>query len=396
MACFALTSTPAAAQTRFEGTVVNGTTGKPQPRQEVQLLVGGAGMSQVASSLTDADGGFSLSSKGGEGGAFFLIQTVFQGVNYRARSDGKSPARLVVYEATDALPGLHIRSARIIVEAAGARARVQEFFAIENSSDPPRTLANSSGTFRFRLGKSAKSPDAAVLGQMNMPIPVAIQDGATPGELYINHALQPGLTVVMVNYQADYGSDSVSVESSVDQPIGRAELLVSPATLAVESPLFQEAGMDASTGLKKYEAADVAGGTALAARVSGEAAPAAREAPAQEGEVRTEPNSITRSGILMALCLVLVLLWALAVRTAKEWKSVQERKPESSARKEIEKKLDGLIKSIADLDDLREKGKVAEKAYWKERLELKAKVAAILKQIPPSLAESYATRNVPS
>ena len=230
---------------------------------------------------------------------------------------------------------------------------------------------------------------------MNMPIPVAIQDGPNPGELNINHALQPGLTVVMVSFESDYGSESIAVDSSVDYAIGRAELLVSPATLAVESSLFREAGVDSSTGLKKYEAADLAARTALAARVSGEAASAASEGPTQEGEVRTEPNSMTRSGVLMTLCLLLVLLWALGVRTAKEWNAAQEHKPESSARKEIEKRLDGLLKSIADLDDLRESGKVAEKAYWKERLELKAKVAAILRQIPPTLAESYATRNVP-
>ncbi|MBI4164439.1 MAG: hypothetical protein HY508_01755 [Acidobacteria bacterium] len=386
---------PAAALGKLEGTVVNGTTGQPVPNQKVQLLVGGAGMREASSNLTDSNGRFSLSTAGGEGGAFFLIQSVFQGVNYRARVEGSTPTRLVVYEAADALPGLRIRSARVVVEAVGARARVQEFFAIENASDPPRTFANSGGTFRFRVGKSAESPTAAVLGQMNMPIPVAIQDGASPGELYINHALQPGTTVVMVSYEADYGAGSVAVDSSVDYPIGRAELLVSPATLAVESPLFHEAGVDSSTGLKKYEASDFAGGTVLAARVSGEAGSAASEASEQEGEVRTEPNSATRSGILMTLCMLLVLLWALGVRTAKEWKSAEEHKPESTARKDVEKRLDALLKSIADLDDLRESGKVPEKAYWKERLELKAKVAAILRKIPPALAESYATRNVP-
>ena len=352
-------------------------------------------MSQAGSGVTDKNGHFSLSPEGGRSAAFFLIQAVYQGVNYRVRGDASSPAHLVVYEATEALPGLHIRTARVVVQAAGDSARVQEFFAIENNSDPPETLSNPAGTFRFRLGKNAKSPDAAVLGQMNMPIPVAIQDGATPGELYINHALQPGLTVVMVNYEADYSSESIPVESSVDLPIGRAELLVSPPTLSVESPLFHEAGTDASTGLKKYETASVAGGATLTATVSGEAAATPGEAQAQEGEVRAEPNSMTRSGLLMAICLLLVLLWGLSVRVAKEWKTVQDRKPHSSARKEVEKRLDGLIKSIADLDGLHEKGKVAEKAYWKERLELKAKVAAILKQIPPALAESYATRNAP-
>ena len=86
---------------------------------------------------------------------------------------------------------------------------------------------------------------------------------------------------------------------------------------------------------------------------------------------------------------------AVIVRTAKEWKPSQDQKPESATRKGLETRLDTLLKSIADLDELRENGKVAEKAYWKERLDLKARVVAILKQLPPSLVESYATRNLP-
>jgi hypothetical protein len=395
LAVLAVANIPAVAQTKLEGTVENGTTGRPVASQKVQLLVGGAGMSEVATATTDASGRFSITKKEGVTGAFFMIQTVYQAVNYRSRVEGSTPTKLTVFDATDSLPDLHIRSARVVVEAAGVKARVQDFFAIDNVSNPPKTLVNSGGTFRFRLGKTAQSPTAAVLGAMNMPIPVAIQDGATEGELLINHALQPGMTVVMIAYEADYGSESLAVESSVPYPIGRAELLVTPPTLDVKTSLFREAGTDSQTGLKKYEASDVASGTALAAVVSGAAVAAEPEGGAQEGEVRTEPNSITRSGILLAVCLLLFLLWALGVRTAKEWGTVREHQPQSASRKEIEKKLDDLLKAIADLDDLKESGKVAEKAYWKERLELKAKVAAILRQIPPALAESYATRNAP-
>ncbi len=388
----ALTVQTAIAQTKLEGTVEDGTTGRPVASQKVQLLVGGQGMSEVATATTNASGQFSLVRGRDVTGAFFMVQTVYQGVNYRSRVEGSNPTKLTVYDATDSLPGLHIRSARVVVEAAGAKARVQEFYAIDNVSNPPKTLVNSGGTFRFRLGKTAQSPTAAVLGAMNMPIPVAIQDGATEGELLINHALQPGMTVVMIAYEADYGSESLAIEPSVPYAIGRAELLVAPPSLDVKSALFHEAGTDSQTGLKKYEAADVASGTALAAVVSGTAVAAEPEAGAQEGEVRTEPNSVSRSGILLAICLLLLLLWALGVRTAKEWGTAREHQPESPSRKDIEKKLDDLLKAIADLDDLREAGKVAEKDYWKERLELKAKVAAILRQIPPALAESYATR----
>jgi 5-hydroxyisourate hydrolase-like protein (transthyretin family) len=384
---------PAAAQSKLTGTVLNGTTNRPVAQQKVQLLLGGEGMREIASAETDASGRFSLLQPRNEAAAFFMVQTVFQGVNYRARVQGDAPAQLTVFEAAESLPDLHIRSARVVVEAAGNRARVQEFFGIENPSNPPRSLVNSGGTFRFRLGKKVESPTAAVLGAMNMPIPVAIQDGPGEGDLYINHALQPGLTVVMLAYEADYGSEPLAVESSVPYPIARAELLVAPASLEVKSPVFQDAGVDSSTGLKKYEAGQLAAGTLLAATLSGEAPAEAVASAAREGEVRTEPNSLARSGLLLTACILLLLLWALGVRAAKEWNAVRDQLPQGASRKEIEKKLDDLVQSIADLDDLRETGKVADKDYWKERLELKAKVVAILRQIPPALAESYANRN---
>ena len=387
---------PLAAQSQFEGQVINGTSGRSVSNQLVQLLVGGAGMREVSTGKTDTEGRFVLPLKSSDAGPFYLIQTVFQGVNYRARVEERGPTQLTVYEATNAAADLRIRSARIVVEASGARAKVQEFFAVENTSSPPRTYANSGGTFRFRLGKIATEPSAAVLGQMNMPIPVAIQDGPSPGELLINHALQPGLTVVMVSYTADYASGSLSLEDRVDYPIGRAELLVSPSNLSVESQLFKSAGTDTSTGMQKYEASNLASGITLAARVSGEAATVAQEdRPASEGEIRTLPNSITRLGVLLMLCLLLVLFWALGVRAAKEWNSSRAQKPESPAHKELETKLDALLSSMADLDELHDTGKIADKAYWKERLELKAKVVAILKQSPPTLLESYATRHLP-
>jgi len=56
-------------------------------------------------------------------------------------------------------------------------------------------------------------------------------------------------------------------------------------------------------------------------------------------------------------------------------------------------KVDTLLNSLADLDELFAAGKIAEGKYWKERLELKAKLVAILKKAPPTLLESYATRN---
>jgi hypothetical protein len=352
-------------------------------------------MREVSTAKTDASGLFTL-APGGATGPFFLVQTVYQGVNYRARAADRGATALTVYDTTRTAPPLRIKSARVVVQAEGPKARVQEFFAIENAAQPPQTYSNSDGTFRFRLGPGAGNPAAAVLGQMNMPIPQAVQDGKSAGEFLINHALQPGLTVVMVNYDADYSAGSLALADSAEYAIERAELLVAPNGLSVESKLFKPAGTDSGTGMQKFEAADLAAGTALQARVSGEAAAAPPSGPAGgEGEIQTTPNSMTRVGVLLLICLLLVLVWALGVRVAKEWGKAQEQGPDSAAQKQLEAKVEALLDSMAGLDELHKNGKIADEPYWKERLELKARVAGILKQGSPNLLKPYASQPNP-
>ncbi len=387
---------PLDAQQKVEGQVINGTTSQPVARQLVQLLVVGAGMRELTTSKTDSAGRFTLVPPSGDTGPFFLVQTVYEGVNYRARVEDRGLTKITVYDTTNTPPPLHIKSARIVVEAQGPKAQVQEFFAIENTSSPPRTYSNSNGTFNFRLSKNASDPSAAVLGQMNMPIPQGVMDGKSPGEFLINHALPPGLTVVTVNYEADYSAQSFALEDGVDYPIEHAELQVSPNNLAVESKLFQAAGADSSTGMQRFEASDLPAGATLEARISGEGGSAtSAESRGAEGEIQTVPNSMTRSGVPLLVCMLLVLLWGLGVRAAKERAISGEQGPQSQAQKQLESKLDELLNSLADLDKLHESGKIADKGYWKERLELKAKVVAILKQRPPARLESYAPRPPP-
>jgi hypothetical protein len=64
--------------------------------------------------------------------------------------------------------------------------------------------------------------------------------------------------------------------------------------------------------------------------------------------------------------------------------------------KELETALDAVFNSPADLDELFAAGKVAEKQYWKERLNLKAPLMVTLKKASPSPVESYATRHTSS
>ena len=394
--CAGLAAPPAHGQERITGRVLNGTTHQPVANQLVQLLVPRGGMQQVAAATSDASGGFSLDAQGSAGAPIAMVQAVYQDVNYRVRATPGESTELTVYENTHTAPALRIPSARILVQAEGQRLRVQELFAIENASQPPRTYLSSDGTFLFHLGQGAQNPQAAIIGEMNMPIPQGILDGKSPGELAINYSLHPGITAILVAYEADYSSGQFTLQDQVDFPIAQAELHVVPSGLSVDSSLFKSAGADAANDAQEFAAEGVASGTVLEARLSGEAAPSTAAASGgSEGDIQTTANPLSRLGVPLLACVLLVLLWALGMRFSKEWPQWKDRRPASPVQKELETKVETLLNSLADLEELLAGGKIAEKTYWKEKLELKARLVAILKKSPPAVRESYATRNLP-
>jgi hypothetical protein len=394
--CAGLAAAPVLGQEKITGRVLNGTSHQPVANQLVQLLVPRGGMQQIATATSDDAGRFSLDAQGSAGAPIAMVQAVYKDVNYRVRATPGESTELTVYENTHTVPALRIPSARILVQAEGRRVRVQELFAVENASEPPRTYLNSDGTFLFHLGQGAENPQAAIIGEMNMPIPQGILDGKSPGELAVNYSLHPGVTAILVAYEADYTSGQFTLQDQVDYPIAQAELQVVPSNLSVDSSLFKSAGVDAANNAQEFAAEGVASGTVLQARLSGEPAAATEAAGGgSEGDIQTTPNPLTRLGVPLLICVLLVLLWALGVRFAKEWPRWNDRRPASPAQKELETKVETLLNSLADLEELLTSGKIAEKTYWKEKLELKARLVAILKKSPPATRESYATRNLP-
>jgi hypothetical protein len=386
------------AQGQIQGQVVNGTAGKPVSNQVVQLLLPRGGMQQAASATTDAHGRFVFPQGPIDAGAFYLLQAVYQGVNYHSPvpfdSAGRATVNLTVYDTGATPSSLRVKSARLLVRAGGQRARVQEIYALENSSQPPRAYASSEVTFRFQLAPGAGKPTVAVAGLMNMPLPQSVVAGKARGEYGIQYALKPGLTLVMVVYETDYTPGKFTLADQVPYPVGHAELLVFPPSLTVDSTLFKPAGQDAETGSMKLEADNLPPRTSLEATLAGEAAASSEpEAGQADSQVKIVPNSMTRLGVPLAAGLLLILLGALGVRIGKEWPELKEQRGDNPIQKELEAQIEELFNSLADLDELHASGKVAEKKYWKERLELKARLVATLKKGPPSLRDSYALRH---
>lgn len=144
--------------------------------------------------------------------------------------------------------------------------------------------------------------------------------------------------------------------------------------------------------MQELRADGLPSGTVLEATLRGEAASSTETEMAQgEGEIKTVPNSMARLGVPLLGCFLLILFWALGVRVAKEWPRWKQTRATGSAQKQLEAKVDALLNSLADLDELFAAGKLQEKSYWKERLELKAKLVTILKKSSPTLLNSYAS-----
>jgi hypothetical protein len=386
------------AQARIEGQITDGTEHRSVPNQEVRLLAPWEGMQELATASTDANGRFMFGQSGIDPNAFYLLETRFQGIAYHAPaqfdSTGSASVSLTVYESTRSPAALRIQAFRALVRAEGPKARVQEEYEVLNSSDPPRAYVSDGGTFRFRLSPGAGQPSVAVAGLMNMPLQQTPEPGKSAGEFYIRYPLKPGITQVAVSYEADYTSSHLELSDRVSYPIDQAQLFVFPASLSVDSPIFKPAGVDSTHNVQKLEAWNLGREAPLEVRLSGEATAASQpETEQAEVEVKIVANSMTKLGVPLLACFLLVLLWALGVRVAKEWPQWQARRGHSPVQKQLGAKVEGLVNSLADLDELFAAGKIGEAKYWKERLELKARLAAVLKKAPPSLLETYATRN---
>jgi hypothetical protein len=383
---------------RIQGQVSNGTTRQPLAAQKVHVISPRGGMAVVGEATTDANGHFVIEDNQIGTNGFYLLQTTYEGVDYNAPiqidPSGNASVSVTAYESTSKEPALRVNSARVIVRAEGSQAHVQELFAVDNPAQ--KAYTNPKGTFSFHVAPGVGNPTVAAVGLMNMPLPQNPEKGKAPGDFYITYALKPGRNVLMVTYDANYSGQQLNLDDSVAYPIAQMQLFVVPPSLTVKSNLFTSAGRDSDTGAQIYEASGLKAGAGFAAQLAGEPAAGGEEANTdqqREGtQVKIVPDSITSVGIPFLLCFLLVLLWALGIRAAKEWPRWKARQQGSPVQKQFRAKLDTLINSIADIDELFASGKILEKQYWKERLELKAKAVAILKAGPSTKSKPYASR----
>lgn len=396
------------AQTQVQGTISNGTTDKPVARQQIRLLNPRAG-EQVATAISDGAGHFAFAAANIDSKSFYLITADYQGVSYNVpatfNANGEANVKLTVYDATHSPAGIRIPAMRLLMGAEGSELRVQEEYAIQNSSDPPRSYTVPGGTFKFHIPADAGTPNVSAAGLMNISLPQTAHPGKSPGEYSIDYALKPGVTMLTLQYTRSYTGSSAEIHDGASFPIDQAELYVYPSSLSVSATGFQPNRVDSAHEVAVFGAPQFPPNTlALAIRLTGTAASgpppgmdqgSGTQEGAMQDQVKVVPNSISQVGGPILAGFLLLLFWALGVRVMRDWPRLKAQGADGGATPQLDAKVEKLLTSIADLDELFAAKKLAEPRYWKERLELKARLVALLKKHPPASLESYAARPHP-
>jgi hypothetical protein len=209
LALIAALSVPAAAQ-KITGTLTNGTTGKPSAGDEVTLLSLSQGMEEVAHTKSDAQGRFSLPAPT-DSNAPHMVRATHQGVNYFPLAGplmpGTTTAELTVYDSAKRVDGLAQTVEVDRYQSDDRQLQVIALYAIQNQSQPPRTVENEKGTFEFVVPDGAELDSAQAKGPGGQPIAVETSS-ASKGHYAFNYPLRPGETQFQVTYHMPYSGEA--------------------------------------------------------------------------------------------------------------------------------------------------------------------------------------------
>jgi hypothetical protein len=234
--------TAAAEAGTLSGTVINRTTGKPEAGVALDFLSPTAGMAEVASATSDAQGHFSV-TKDPIGMGPILVRATFHDVSFNTFAPpGRPNIEVEVYETSKDPKTISVRSHVIIFEPQDARLIGAEEYTVENTSNPPVAYFRTEGNFDFAVPGNAKLEQVSTVGSMGMPVAQASID-KTNGRFAIAYAFRPGQTNVRLSYELSYANSAASVQLPATYP-GAKILVVVPPGVTVSGDGLVAAGQE--------------------------------------------------------------------------------------------------------------------------------------------------------
>ncbi len=204
VACLVLFSC-SSALAAVSGTVINRSTGQPQPGATVGLnKLGGNGLELIDQAKSDAQGNFTInqSIQGPH-----LLRTVYDGVSYNHMLPPGSPTSGItvdVYNASTRPGAAKVSKHMLLLEPAGGKLAVSETFLYENDG---KTAWNNpdKGTVHFYLPEGAGGKaqvNATAPG--GMPIGAPVVKTSKADVFAVDFPIKPGETRFDVTYSTPY------------------------------------------------------------------------------------------------------------------------------------------------------------------------------------------------
>jgi len=281
----ALVLIPASLFAAIEGTVINGTTGKPEPSVKISLVQPGAGgMQAIATSTSDANGKFSIDHDLPPPPA--LLQADYKGVQYTQVQPPGRPTtgiQFQIYESATKPPQGFQMAHLIMIEPSPTSLEISETFLIRNESTV--TFQDSSnGTALFYPPKAAGDKvQVSVTPPTQMTIQRQAVKAAKPGSFKIDYPARPGETRFDMHYTLPV-SDSFSTKVVQGD---RPTMVVTPVSVHLTGNGIKESGVEQDVQARLYEVA----GTSFDVKIEGTGSIRERQANAAPEEDAGQPKT---------------------------------------------------------------------------------------------------------
>ncbi len=235
-----------------DGTIVNGTTGKPEPDTVVTLIQPTqSGMQTLGTTKSDAQGKFSFDNNDASGPR--LIQAVFQGVQYNKMVPPGMPStgvEIPVFASSNKAGTAKETQHFIVLQPGEKEMTVSE--GLLYVGDPNVTYYDPvKGSVRFYVPPEAKGPISVTVNPAGgMPIPRPALKTEVPNIYKIDYPVRPGETRFDLNYTVPTTSPMIFTDQLLHADA--ASNLVVPAGVTAKSDDLELAGTEPKTQASIY------------------------------------------------------------------------------------------------------------------------------------------------
>lgn len=250
-----------------QGTVKNGTTGKPAAGVEVILIQLQGGMQPVLNSKSDAKGQFTFDFPA-IGTQPMLVRAVYKGVNFhQPLPPGRNDVEVEVFDPSSDPKTITVGTHFVVFQPNGANLIVGEEYSVKNDSTPAQAYFRADGDFEFALPEGATLKQVAAQGPSGMPVVQApIERGQN--RYSIAFAFRPGENGVRFSYDLPYPGNAATVKLPTSYSSARL-VVVAPPSLLVGGEGLQPGGQE--QGMKIYDRGTLAVNSTYTVNVSGTA-----------------------------------------------------------------------------------------------------------------------------